>query len=126
MHSCVVFKMKGGAPDFLASFVQAASTQYAAKLPQDPTLPASLELGPSSQAMVKIQRKCPHASAKSRPSKEMPKKVKSQIKFLKNHGEKPNMSRDDKTMSELMKVPYIDPDIMASVQADIFMFCLAI
>ena len=114
--------MKGGAPDFLASFVQAASTQYAAKLPQDPTLPASLELGPSSQAMVKIQRKGPHASAKARPSKEMPKKVKSQAKFLKNHGEKPNMSLDDKTMSELMKGLYIDPDIMAPVKTDIFFF----
>ena len=126
MHSCVVFKMKGGAPDFLASFVQAASTQYAAKLPQDPTLPASLELGPSSQAMVKIQRKGPHASAKARPSKEMTKRVNSQVKFLKNHGGKTNMSRDDKTMSELMKGLYIDPDIMAPVQADMFFFYFAI
>ena len=115
MHSCVVFKMKGGDPDFLASFVQAASTQYAAKLPQDPTLPASLELGPSSQAMVKIQRKGPHASAKSRPSKETPKMVKRQLKFLKHNGEKHNMSRDDKTISDLMKGLHID-------QADIIFF----
>ena len=128
MHSCVVFKMKGGAPVFLSSFVQAASMQYTAKLPQDPTLPASLEPGPSrqQQALVKIQNKGPHASAKARSSKEMTKKGKRQSKFLKNHGEKPNMLRDDKTMSELMKGLYIDHDIMASVQADIFLFCLAI
>ena len=106
---------EGGAPAFLASFVQAASTQYAAKLPQDPTLPASLELGPSRQAMVKIQRKGPHASAKSRPSKETPKMVKRQLKFLKHNGEKHNMSRDDKTISDLMKGLHID-------QADIIFF----
>ena len=103
----------------MASFVQAASTQYAAKLPQDPTLPASLELWPSRQAMVKIQRKGPHASAKSRPSKETPKMVKRQLKFLKHNGEKHNMSRDDKTMSDLMKGLYIG-------QADIIFFYLAI
>ena len=110
----------------MTSFVQAAVTQYTAKLPQDPTLPASLELGPSRQAMVKIQRKGPHASAKARPSKETPNMVKRQLKFLKHHGEKPNTSRDDKTMSELMKGLYIDSDLMAPVQADIFFFYLAI
>ena len=106
---------EGGAPDFSTSFVQAASAQHTAKLPQDPTLPASLELGPSSQAMVKIQRKGPHASAKSRPSKETPKMVKRQLKFLKHNGEKHNMSRDDKTISDLMEGLHID-------QADIIFF----
>ena len=110
----------------MTSFVQAASEQYTANLPQDPLLPASLELGPSRQqpAMVKIQNKGPRA--KKQEQNEMTKKVKIQAKFFKNHGEKPNMLRDDKTMSELMKGLYIDPDIMASVQADIFLFCLAI
>ena len=110
MHSWVVFKMKGGAPDFLATFMQAASEQYTANLPQDPLSPASLELRPSRQqpAMVKIQNKGPHASAKSRPSKETPKMVKRQLKFLKHNGEKHNMSRDDKTISDLMEGLHID------------------
>ena len=114
MHSWVVFKMKGGAPDFLATFMQAASEQYTANLPQDPLLPASLELRPSRQqpAMVKMQNKGPFL-------KKHGKKVKSHAKFLKNHGEKPNMSRDDKTMSDLMKGLHID-------QADIVFFYLAI
>ena len=42
--------------------------------------------------------------------------VKRQLKFLKHNGEKHNMSRDDKTMSDLMKRLRID-------QADIiFLF----
>ena len=104
MHSWVVFKMKGGAPDFLATFMQAASEQYTANLPQDPLSPASLELRPSRQqpAMVKIHNKGPFL-------KKHGEKVKSHAKFLKKHGEKPNnMSRDDKTMSDLMKRLRID------------------
>ena len=97
MHSWVVFKMKGGAPDFLATFMQAASEQYTANLPQDPLAPASLELRPSRQqpAMVKIQNKGPFL-------KKHGEKVKSHARFLKN------MSRDDKTMSDLMKRLRID------------------
>ena len=106
---------EGGRPRFLATFVQAASEQYTANLPQDPLAPARLELRPSRQqpAMVKIQNKGPFL-------KKHAEKVQSRAKFLKKHGEKPNnMSRDDKTMSDLMKRLHID-------QADIVFFYLAI
>ena len=98
-----------------ATFMQAASEQYTANLPQDPLAPARLELRPSRQqpAMVKIQNKGPFL-------KKHAEKVQSRAKFLKKHGEKPNnMSRDDKTMSDLMKRLHID-------QADIVFFYLAI